>query len=252
MQIIPPYLKQGDTIAIVAPARKIAFEEIEFAISIFQKWGLKVKLGKHIFNQYHQFAGKDIERAEDFNSMLHDDEVKAIICARGGYGTIRIIDKIDFKYLLKKPKWIVGYSDITVLHSHIHTNFNIATIHAIMPINFTNNDCVRISIESLRKALFGEAIYYNVLPHKFNNVGESIGQLVGGNLSILYSLTGTLSDINTNDKLLFIEDVDEYLYHIDRMLMNLKLCGKLNRLKGLIIGGMTDLKDNEIAFGLNA
>ncbi len=244
----PPYLIKGDKIGIVACARKISREEIEPAISILKSWGLEVVLSKNLFHSDNQFSGTDAERAEDLQTMLDDDSVKAIISARGGYGTIRIIDKIDFANFKKNPKWIIGYSDITVLHSHIH-NFGIETIHATMPINFEKN---KDATESLRKALFGENLIYETEKHILNKNGTAEGELVGGNLSLLYALTGSVSDIDTKGKILFIEDLDEYFYHIDRMMINLKRAGKLNDLTGLIVGGMTDMKDNTISFGKNA
>lgn len=245
---MPPFLKHGDRIGIVATARKISKEEIQPAATILNSWGLEVVLGKNLFKEYHQFSGTDKERAEDLQAMLDDSSIKAIIAARGGYGTIRIIDQIDFSKFIQYPKWIIGYSDITVLHSHIH-NLGIETLHATMPINFTKN---AEATETLRKALFGEELKHEAEAHSLNTKGFAEGQLIGGNLSLLYALTGSVSDINTKGKILFIEDLDEYLYHIDRMLMNLKRAGKLNHLAGLIVGGMTDMKDNAIPFGKTA
>jgi muramoyltetrapeptide carboxypeptidase len=246
--ITPPYLKKGDTIGIVAPARKISLAEIQPAIDIMKHWGLEVMLGKNLFKEDNQFSGTDEERAEDLQAMLDDTSVKAIISARGGYGTLKIIDKLDFTMFRQNPKWVVGYSDITVLHSHIH-NLEIETIHATMLINFEKN---AEAIESLRKGLFGVNIIYEIENNLLNRKGIAEGELVGGNLSLLYALSGSASDINTKDKILFIEDLDEYLYHIDRMMMSLKRSGKLNDLVGLIVGGMTDMKDNAIPYGKNA
>lgn len=246
--IQPEFLKKGDKIGIVACARKISKEELQPAINILQNWGLEVVLGKNIFNADHQFSGTDEERATDLQSMLDDTSIKAVISARGGYGTVRIIDKLDFSTFKKHPKWIIGYSDITVLHSHIH-NMGIQTLHATMPINFKVNE---EATETLRKALFGEEICYSFEPNALNKNGKAEGVLVGGNLSLLYALCGSNSDIDTNGKILFIEDLDEYLYHIDRMMMNLKRSGKLSGLAGLIVGGMSDMKDNAIPFGKTA
>lgn len=246
--IQPEFLKKGDTIGIVACARKISAEELQPAIDILKNWGLNVKTGKNIFNVNHQFSGTDDERAADLQTMLNDNSIKAIISARGGYGAVRIIDKIDFTAFKQHPKWIVGYSDITVLHSHIH-NIGIQTLHATMPINFgVDADAT----ESLRKALFGEKLEYTTASHLLNRKGTAEGIIVGGNLSLLYALCGSISDIDTKGKILFIEDLDEYLYHIDRMMMNLKRSGKLSDLAGLIVGGMTDMKDNTIPFGKTA
>lgn len=245
---MPPFLKHGDKIGIVATARKISKAEIDPAIAILKNWGLEVILGRNLFKEYHQFSGTDQERSEDLQEMLNDNSVRAVISARGGYGSIRIIDHVDFSKFIQHPKWIIGYSDITVLHSHIH-NMGVETLHATMPINFTKN---AEATETLRKALFGEELKYEVEPHPLNRKGFAKGKLIGGNLSLLYALSGSISDIDTKDKILFIEDLDEYLYHIDRMILNLKRAGKLNQLAGLIVGGMTDMKDNAIPFGKTA
>ncbi len=244
-----PYLKPNDKIAIVATARKIAAEELLFAINTLKKWGLQPVLGKNIYAVENQFAGSDAERAEDLQWAINDDEIKAVIIARGGYGTVRIIDAVDFTKLKTNPKWIIGYSDVTVLHSHIHTHIATPTIHATMPINFNKND---EAVETLRKCLFGEKNSYQFEVNTLNKTGEAAGILVGGNLSLLYALSGTASDINTKGKILFLEDLDEYLYHIDRMMLNLKRSGKLKHLKALVIGGFTDMKDNIIPFGKTA
>lgn len=250
--ITPPYLQKGDRIAIVSPARKITPEEVAIAVRTFESWGLEVVIGKHIYAAYNQFAGKDEDRLSDFQQMLDDPTICAIICSRGGYGTVRIIDRLDFSRFVKNPKWIIGYSDATVLHSHIHSNFDIETLHAIMPLNFKENCEKNPSVLSLKKALFGKELSYNITADTLNRKGQGEGQLVGGNLSILYSLTSTSSDIDTSGKILFIEDLDEYLYHIDRMIMNLKRSGKLENLAGLIVGGMTKMHDNEVPFSKTA
>jgi muramoyltetrapeptide carboxypeptidase len=247
----PAFLKKGDTVGIIAPARKISPEDLQPSIDILSSWGLHVVLGKNLFHEDHQFAGTDAERSEDLQTMLDDVLIKAIICARGGYGTLRIIDKIDFSRFRTHPKWIVGYSDITVMHSHIHT-LGIETLHATMPINFSKN---AEATEALRKALFGENLIYEAEPHPLNRTFSAAtieGELIGGNLSLLYALTGSISETDTKGKILFIEDLDEYLYHIDRMMLNLKRAGKLSHLKALIVGGMTDMKDNTIPFGKTA
>ncbi|MDP4290144.1 MAG: LD-carboxypeptidase [Bacteroidota bacterium] len=247
----PAYLQKGDKIALVAPARSVSIEELNPAITLFEEWGLQVILGENLFKVHNQFAGTDEERAADFQKMLDDPEIKAVIAARGGYGAVRIIDLLNFENFVQQPKWIVGYSDVTVLHSHVHTRFSIETLHATMPINiFTNPN--NESIESLHDTLFGRALSYQIPTAPFSRAGEGRGEIIGGNLSILYSLIGTESDIKTDGKILFIEDLDEYLYHIDRMMQNLKRSGKLNYLSGLIIGGMTEMKDNTIPFGSTA
>ena len=246
----PAYLKKGDKVMIVSTARKIVEEEISPAIELLNKWGLIVVLGENLFKEDHQFSGTTLERTSDFQRALDDEMVKAVFCARGGYGTVKIIDELDFTKFCNDPKWIVGYSDVTVLHNHIHTNLNIQTLHATMPINFASNseEC----LESLKSGLFGEGLNYQFDAHELNKNGEAEGLLVGGNLSIVYSLTGTKSALNTDGKILFLEDLDEYLYHVDRMMMNLKRAGMLAKLSGLIIGGMSDMNDNDIPYGKTA
>ncbi len=247
--IIPTYLKKGDKIGIIATARKISEAELAPALKIIEEKGLIPMLGKNLLRGYHQFSGTDAERCEDLQNMLDDDSIKAIIVARGGYGTVRIIDSIDFTKFKQHPKWLVGYSDITVLHSHIHNTLGVATLHATMPINFLQD---AYATETLFKALFGEKLFYEFEAHPLNRKGSIEGQVVGGNLSLLYALCGSVSDISTNGKILFIEDLDEYLYHIDRMMINLKRSGKLSNLKALIVGGMSDMKDNTVPFGKTA
>lgn len=246
--IQPPHLKKGDKIAIIASARKIALEELGAAISVFKSWGLDVVLGDNLFKQNNQFSGTDAERAADLQTALDDKSIKAVISARGGYGTMRIIDKIDFSGFIEQPKWVIGYSDITVLHSHIHT-LGIQTLHATMPINFSKNE---EAVETLMKTLFAKEFAYEFESSVFNKKGVAEAEVVGGNLSLLYALSGSISDVDTKGKILFMEDLDEYLYHIDRMLLNLQRAGKLRHLAGLLVGGMTDMKDNAIPFGKTA
>ena len=250
--ITPAYLTKDDKIGIIAPARCINFDEVHPSIRVFQKWGLEVVLGTNIFRKCNQFAGKDELRLADLQQMLDDDSMRAIICARGGYGTVRIVDQIDWTAFRRNPKWVVGYSDVTVLHSHIHRHLDIETLHAIMPINITGDDVSNDSLETLRNALFGKirSYAYPVTPR--SRPGEAEGILVGGNLSILYSLIGSASEIDTTGKILFIEDLDEYLYHIDRMMMSMKRAGKLDKLAGLIVGGMDKMNDNTIPYGRSA
>jgi muramoyltetrapeptide carboxypeptidase len=247
----PPYLNPGDKIAIVSPARSITFEEVYPTIKLMQKWGLEVVLGTHVFNRENQFAGSDEQRAHDMQQMLDDASIKAVLCARGGYGTLRIIDRLDFTQFQKNPKWIIGYSDITVLHAHIHRHIATETLHAVMPVNISP-DVPSESIETLKNVIFGSKISYAFNATQYSRPGEAEGVLVGGNLSILYSLMGSRSEIDTTGKILFIEDVDEYLYHIDRMMMNLKRAGKLQKLRGLVVGGMDRMNDNTIPFGKTA
>ncbi len=248
----PPYLKPGDKIGIVSTARKISREELQPAVECFEKEGFEIVFGKNLFKELNQFSGTDDERAEDFQLMMDDSEIKAILCARGGYGTVRIIDKLDFTAFRKNPKWICGFSDVTVLHSHIWQNFGIETIHSIMPVQLKKLGGESDAAKTLVKSLKGNALDYQFPAHPLNRTGSAEGILVGGNLSILYSLLGSVSDIDTAGKILFIEDIDEYLYHIDRMMMAMKRAGKLDKLKGLVIGGMSDMKDNTIPFGKNA
>lgn len=247
--IMPESLKKGDTVGILATARKIDLETLQPAIKLLESWGLHVVIGKTIGKDDNQLAGPDWLRATDLQEMLDNPNIKAIWAAKGGYGTVRIIDRLDFTKFKKKPKWIVGFSDVTVLHSHIN-NMNIATLHAMMAISAPTAS--PLAIESLRKGLFGEKIEYHVPCHPFNKTGSSEGELVGGNLSVLFSIMGSKSEIDYKGKILFIEDLDEYLYHIDRMMMNLKRNGYFDGLKGLIIGGMTSMNDNDIPWGKDA
>lgn len=246
---IPPYLKKGDTVAIVCTARKFFPEDAKPAIELLESWGLKAKLGRTIGLDSCQLGGTDAERIADFQKMMDDDNIKAIWCARGGYGTVRIIDSLDFTKFIKHPKWIMGFSDVTVLHSQLNVE-RVATLHSIMP--FTVPKAPEEVKETLRKALFGEAISYTIPSKPYDVKGKASGELVGGNISILYSLLGSKSSIDTKGKILFIEDLDEYLYHIDRMMMNLKRNGCLESIKGIIVGGMTKMKDNDIPWGKNA
>lgn len=246
----PSSLKKGDKIAIISTARKISKTELEPAVAILKSWGLEPVFGKNLFNENHQFSGTTEERVADLQQALDNPAIKAIICARGGYGTVQVIDQIDFSNFKKNPKWMVGYSDVTVLHNHINTNFNIQTLHASMPINFATNS--KEALESLKESLFGALPIYTCDVDELNRFGEVMGELVGGNLSIIYSLIGTPSQLNTKGKILFLEDLDEYLYHIDRMMMNLKRARLLTELKGLIVGGMSDMNDNTVPFGKTA
>lgn len=255
----PDFLAKGDKIAIVATARKVSPEEIQPSVDLFRSWGLEVLYDDRLFASDNQFAGSDELRADCLQQYLDNPEVKAIVCARGGYGTVRIIDRLDFTAFARHPKWLVGYSDVTVLHSHIHNNLGISTLHATMPLNIHADAMEKSypSIESLKAALFGNLQSYNasqLLTHSsvHNRGGRCRGQVVGGNLSILYSLCGSASDISTEGKILFIEDLDEYLYHIDRMMQNLKRTGKLQKINGLIVGAMSDMHDNTIPYGKTA
>jgi muramoyltetrapeptide carboxypeptidase len=249
---IPPYLQKGDTIGLVCPAGYMPVEKVSECIRVLNEdWGFTTKVGNTVGRQYHYFSGTDEERLEDFQHMLDDDNVKAILCARGGYGLSRIIDKIDFRKFKTSPKWIIGFSDITILHSHIYRNYRVSTLHAPMANAFNEEGYKNEFVQSLRHALEGKKIKYHVPPHEFNRKGEAIGELAGGNLALLTHLAGTDSDLKTKGRLLFIEDVGEYLYNIDRMMYQLKRSGKLDKLAGLIVGGFTDMKDTERPFGQN-
>jgi muramoyltetrapeptide carboxypeptidase len=246
--ITPPYLKKGDTVAIVATARKNIDDNLKFAIDLLNSWGLNVKIGSTIGLDLNQLAGTDEQRAKDFQDQLDNSNIKAIWCVRGGYGTVRMIDLLDFSKFKQKPKWIVGFSDVTVLHNHLNT-MGFKSLHGIMPVSSKSSEAAK---ESLRIALFGGNLKYEIPPHPMNRMGKASGELVGGNLSILYSLMGSPSAINCDDKILFIEDLDEYLYHIDRMMMNLRRNGCLESIKGIIVGSMTKMKDNDIPWGKDA
>lgn len=246
----PLYLKRGDTVGIVSTARKVSQEELQAGLKLLKDWDLKAEIGKSIGAEENQFAGSDDLRVSDLQSMLDNPEIKAIWCARGGYGTVRIIDKLNFTAFERYPKWLIGYSDVTVLHSHIH-NLGIESLHAQMPVQIETKSPE--SAESIREVLFGEEYTIEFESEQsLIRTGSAKGQLVGGNLSMLYSQCGSPSAIKTDGKILFIEDLDEYLYHIDRMVLNLKRNGMLDNLTGLVVGGMSDMNDNAIPFGKTA
>ena len=247
----PNPIQIGDTVGLLALACKVDFEILRPVIELMENvWGLKVILGESLTSEYHQFAGTDAVRANDFQMMLDNPEIKTIFSARGGYGSSRLLDFIDFSTFKKQPKWIVGFSDITAVHCHIHT-LNIESLHATMPKLFLQEGGEE-SLESLRKVLFGEEVNYKIEPHAMNRLGAANGQIIGGNLAILTHVIGSKSDIKYDGKILFLEDVNEYLYNIDRMMIQLKRSGKLQNLAGLIVGSFSNCKDNDVPFGKTA
>ena len=251
----PSFLKPGDKIGIIAPARKVSREEMMPGLEIFNGWGLIPVEGRNLYGCHHQFSGTDAERAADFQEMLDNPEIKAIISARGGYGCMRIVDRLNFDGLVRNPKWIAGFSDMTVFHSHLHQQYQLQTLHSIMVFNMMPDRFDMTAVESLGKALTGVPLHYEYKGGEMNGLqrnGTCRGSVIGGNLSLLYALSNSASDIDTNGKILFIEDLDEYLYHVDRMMLQLKRSGKLAGLAGLIVGGMNDMKDNETKFGKSA
>lgn len=250
--IIPPYLKAGDTVAIAAPARKVSEQEVQPAVCFLREAGFKVHYDDRLFAQCHQFAGDEPTRAGYIQELLDNPEVKAVWFARGGYGSARIIDMLDFTAFQQHPKWLVGYSDVTVFHAHVHQRYGIATLHGTMPINVRDGEFGYEANQTLIDALTGRQLSYEIQAHPLSRVGEFSAPVVGGNLSILYSLMGSPSEPDTDGKVLFIEDLDEYLYHIDRMMTNLDRSGKLRNLAGLIVGYLSDMHDNTIPYGKNA
>jgi muramoyltetrapeptide carboxypeptidase len=247
----PEYLKDGDKIGIVSPAGKISSEKIVLAGKTLESWGLNVEIAQHAFGKHFQYSGKDSERIDDFQQLLDNEEISAILCSRGGYGFIRIIDKLDFTSFIKKPKWIIGFSDVTIIHSFLNNTINTCSIHGAMAKTLAEEPNGNSSIY-LKNMLWGEPIKFEIPFHCLNKTGNTTGKLIGGNLAILTSLIGTPYDFKPEGKILFIEDIGEYLYRIDRMMWSLKLSGKLERLSGIIVGQFTDLKDNESPFGKTA
>jgi len=247
---IPPFLQEGDRIGLTCTARKISVEEIQTAVETLTSWGFEPVIGKTIGMEHNQFAGSDEERSADFQDFLNDPSIIAILVCRGGYGTVRMMESLDYNRFMQQPKWIIGYSDLTILHSHLNTVMGVSSLHASMPINFPTN--TPEALYSLKQAITGGENKYVWGPNSLNRNGEAEAEVVGGNLSMIYSILGTKTGMITTNKILFLEDLDEYLYHIDRMMMSLKRAGKLDHLAAIVVGGMSDMNDNDIPFGKTA
>lgn len=251
--IQPPYLKPGDTISLVCPAGYMPVNKVQTCIDVLGEWGYRVVVGSTVGgNSNNYFSGSDQERLTDLQRMLDDRSIRAVLCARGGYGTGRLVEQLDFSVFVDQPKWIIGFSDITILHAHIHRHFDICTLHAPMAAAFNDQGWKQEYVQSLREALQGISSVCSGPEHPFNRLGKAKGTLVGGNLALLAHLVGTSSDLDTRDKILFIEDVGEQLYNIDRMMCQLKRSGKLESLAALVVGGFSDCKDTDRPFGQSA
>ncbi len=245
----PPFLKAGSTIGITCPSGYVSAERVAYAITVLEKWGFNVKQGKTIGSEHFYFSGTDSERLADLQTMMNDPELDAILMGRGGYGMSRIIDDLDLRAFLKKPKWVCGFSDITVLHNHLQACGNMASLHSPMCGAFKPETENEPYLQTLLAALTGTALQYETPPSPFNRHGEATAEVTGGNLAILAHLTGSVSEADTAGKILFIEDIGEHLYNADRMLLNLKRAGKLDNINALIVGGFTEMQDTERPFG---
>lgn len=249
--IRPAYLKAGDTVAIVAPSGilKNRDREVQQAVDLLKEWGLNAIVGEHVFSKADHFAGTDEERCEDLQKAMDDPTISAIWCARGGYGTVRILDKLDYTKLKENPKWIIGYSDITALHNQLH-NQGFESLHALMCVSLTQDITeVQESVDTFKAALFGNPSNYDLEGSKYNREGEASGQLIGGNLTILHTMLGSDTSLDTSGKILFIEEIGEYKYHIDRMLQSMKRAGYFENLNGLVVGDMSKLRKNTTLWG---
>ncbi len=247
---IPAYLKAGDIIGITCPAGSVQMDDMQYMIQQLEAWGFVVKLGTTVGTHFNKFSATDDERRQDLQNMLDDDSIQAILFGRGGYGAVRIIDGIDFSTFNSNPKWLLGYSDITCFHLHINRQFQISTIHAHMNGGYLPSSNDLFSTQSIYDTLTGKPIDYSIPSHTSNRVGECTAELIGGNLALISDLIGTPSEIDTDGKILCIEDIGEYKYNIDRMMWQLLRAGKLSKLKGLIVGGFTNSNDDEIPFGM--
>jgi muramoyltetrapeptide carboxypeptidase len=247
----PPYLKAGDTVAIVAPSGvlKNRIKEVEQAKTLLKNWGLKVVVGTHVFSKDNHFAGIDDERCEDFQNAMDDPKISAIWCARGGYGTVRILDKLDYSKFKENPKWVIGYSDITALHNQLHNN-GVESIHALMCTSLQDDlSTIQKTVSTFKDAIFGKSLSYTLKGSNYNKTGIASGQLVGGNLTMLHTMLGSKTSIDISGKILFIEEIGEYKYHIDRMLQSLKRAGYFDNCKGVIVGDITKLRKNTTLWG---
>lgn len=247
----PPYLKTGDTVAIVAPSGilKNRNDEVQQAQALLKRWGLHAVIGKYVFSKANHFAGTDDERCEDLQNALDDPKIKAIWCARGGYGTVRVLDKLDFSIFKKHPKWLIGYSDITALHNAIH-NEGVESLHALMCVSLPKDESeIEASISTFKNTIFGKPLSYTLEGSSYNKTGAASGQLVGGNLTMLHTMLGSKTSIDVSGKILFFEEIGEYKYHIDRMLQSLKRAGYFDNCKGVIVGDMTKLRKNTTLWG---
>jgi len=246
---IPPYLKKGDTIGIVCPSGTLTAKKAATCISTLEAWGYKVKIGKTLGTQHHYFSATDEARAADLQEMLDDKNVQAVLCGRGGYGMSRIIDLLNFKTFKKHPKWVIGFSDITLLHNHFTQALKTASLHAPMAAAFNNGGATNEWVLSLKHALQGKKANYKAATHTYNRFGKATGKLVGGNLTLVAHAIGSVSGLQTKNAILFLEDIGEYKYNIDRMMLQLKRSGMLKNLAGLVVGGFTQTKDSDPAFG---
>lgn len=246
---IPPYLKKGDLIGIMCPSSKMELQAAEFAASVIESWGFRVHLGITVGTSFHNFSAPDELRLEELQDMIDDPGIKAIVFGRGGYGMVSILDRINFSRFRKDPKWLCGYSDITTLHTHIQERYKIPTIHSLMCSGISLSTKDNAYVGSLRDALLGKRSKYETQPHAMNRNGKASGKLVGGNLTLLTNLSGSVSQPDTKGKILVLEDVGEYRYNVDRMMYNLKRAGWLNKLAGLVVGSFTEERETETPFG---